>query len=98
MGLLLAETGRVVSGTLSAGEPVTVKIGGKAVAGTKYVLDAPDGRAELVVNADGVLLSSEIGGLGGDFRAVAKTLPAPRSFGTIDVVETPGAGVTEEAI
>ncbi len=98
VGVLLAETGAVVSGELGAGTPTTVRIAGKSVVGTRYVLSAPEGTAEFVVNNDGVLLSSEVSTFGGLLRSVARTLPAPRNFGVIDVVDSPGAGVSEEAL
>lgn len=98
VGVLLAETGAILSGELGAGAPTTVKIAGKPVSGTRYALVTSEGNAEFVVNADGVLLSSEVGSFGGTLRTVARSVPVPRTVGTIDVVETPGAGVTEEAI
>jgi hypothetical protein len=45
-----------------------------------------------------VLLSSEVVSFGANLRAVARSAPVPRTVGTIDVVETPGAGITEEPI
>lgn len=98
VGLLLAETGAILSGELGAGSPTTVKIAGKPVSGTRYALSTSEGNAEFVVNADGVLLSSEVSSFGGTLRTVARSVPVPRTVGTIDVVETPGAGITEEAI
>lgn len=95
VGLLLAETGALLEGELGPGEPTTVKVAGKALAGTRYTLTTAEGRAEFVVDADGVLLSSELSFLGGTFRTVAKTVPVPRTYGTIDVVDTPGAGTHE---
>ncbi len=96
VGLLLAETGALVEGELSVGEPATVKVGGKALGGTRYRLRSAEGDAEFVVDADGVLLSSELTFLGGTFRTVARTAPTPRNFGTIEVVDSPG-GDTREA-
>lgn len=98
VGLLLAETGAILSGDLGAGTPTTVKIGGKPISGTRYGFTTPEGSAEFVINADGVLLSSEVVSFGANLRAVARSAPVPRTVGTIDVVETPGAGITEEPI
>lgn len=95
VGLLLAETGALVEGELSAGEPTTVKVAGKPLAGTRYTLTSAEGAAEFVVDADGVLLRSKLTFLGGTFETVARTAPTPRNFGTIDVVESPGAGTLE---
>lgn len=95
IGLLLAETGALVEGELAAGTPTTVKIGGKALPGTRYALRTAEGEAEFVVDAEGVLLRSTLTFLGGTFETVARTAPTPRSFGTIDVVESPGAGTLE---
>jgi hypothetical protein len=96
VGVLLSETGTILTGELAAGQATTVKIAGKTVAGTRYSLASTDGAAEFVVDNDGVLLSSEVATFGGVLRTVARTLPASRSFGTIDVVDSPGAGVQEE--
>lgn len=95
VGLLLAETGALLEGELSAGEPTTVKVAGKALPGTRYTLTTPEGAAEFVVDAEGVLLRSRLTFLGGTFETVARTAPVPRNFGTIDVVESPGAGTRE---
>ncbi len=98
IGLLLSETGAVVEGELSVGEVASVKIGKIAVSGTRYTLQTVEGRAEFVVDAEGVLLSSELTFLGGTFRTVARMVPTPRSYGTIDVVDSPGAGTSETEI
>lgn len=95
VGLLVAETGAVIEGDLAAGEPTTVRIGGKSVAGTRYVLRAEGGSAEFVVDTNGFLLSSDLAIFGTVFRTVATKVPEPRSYGTIDVVEAPGEGTKE---
>ncbi|MSQ01613.1 MAG: hypothetical protein EXR71_06940 [Myxococcales bacterium] len=98
VGLLLAETGALVEGELATGEVVSVKIGKVMLSGTRYTLQSAEGRAEFVVDAEGVLLSSELTFLGGSFRTVARTVPVPRSYGTVDVVDSPGAGTSESEI
>ncbi len=95
VGLLLSETGAVVEGELASGEVTTVKIGRLTVPGTRYALQTAEGRAEFVVDAEGVLLSSELTFLGGSFRTVARTVPQLRNYGTIEVVDSPGAGTSE---
>ncbi|GDX78954.1 hypothetical protein LBMAG42_07650 [Deltaproteobacteria bacterium] len=95
VGVLVAETGAIVEGELKAGESTTVKVAGKSLAGTRYVVDGEGGHAEFVVDENGVLLSSQLSFFGGVMETRAKTVPEPRSFGTIDVVETPGSGTKE---
>lgn len=95
VGVLVAETGAILDGDLREGEPVTVTVAGKALAGTKYAVEGEGGRAEFVLSADGVLLRSQIAGFGGTLETRAKTLPAPRNYGSIDMVESPGAGTLE---
>ena len=96
--VLLAETGELMEGELAEGEPATTKIGGKPVEGTRYVVSGEGGRAVFVVDANGVLLSSELSFLGGKFRTVARKLPPPRTWGTLDVVDSPGGGTQESEL
>lgn len=98
VGILIAETGRVLDGQLSAGESTTVKVGGKSVPATKYVVDGSagaGGRGEFYLDDNGILLRSDLDFFGATMTAIARSAPEPRSFGTIDVVESPGAGIKE---
>jgi hypothetical protein len=95
VGILIAETGRILDGELKAGEPVSIKIGGKATAVTKYVLEGAGGKGQFYVDDNGVLLRSDLDFFGGTMSTVARAVPEARNFGTIDVVDSPGAGVQE---
>ena len=95
LGILIAETGRVLEGDLKAGESAQIRIGGRAVAATKYVMEGEGGRGEFYVDENGVLLRSDLDFFGGTVSAVARSVPEARNFGTIDVVDSPGAGTKE---
>ena len=95
VGVLVAETGGVLEGQLAPGVPANVKVGGKSLAGTRYVLSGAAGEASFVVDSNGFLLSSELSLFGTTFRTVVTRAPEPRSYGTIDVVEGPGGGTKE---
>ena len=95
VGVLVAETGGVLTGTLSAGEATTVKIGGKPVPGTRYSLKGEAGSADFVVDSTGFLLSSDLALFGTTVRSVVTHAPEARTIGTIEVVDGPGAGTSE---
>ena len=95
VGILIAETGRILDGELRAGEPAPIKVGGKSVQTTKYVVEGDAGRGEFFVDDNGILLRSDLDFFGATVSAVARSVPEPRNFGTIDVVDSPGAGTKE---
>jgi hypothetical protein len=95
IGILIAETGRIVEGDLSAGTPTVMKIGGKPSAATHYTLQSNEGKGDFYVGDDGLLLRSEIDFLGGAVSTILRQLPEARTFGNIDAIDSPSAGVQE---
>jgi hypothetical protein len=98
MGLVLVETGDVVSGTLDEGTAGTIKVGGQKIAVTRYTLTSPDGAAKFDLGADGLLLKSELRWLGATVVAQAREVPPPRSYGTIETFDPGTTGVSEDPL
>lgn len=94
-GLVIAETGDVVVGTLSTGEPGTVKVGSTRVPVTRYTLSGAGAAAHFMISAEGVLISSEVQWLGLTLVATLRDLPAARDYGTVETMEGLGSGVRE---
>lgn len=94
-GLIIAETGDAVVGTLSTGEPGTVKIGGVRVPVTRYTLAGSGASARFMISGDGLLVSSEVRWLGLDMVATLRDLPAARDYGVVETTEGLGSGVQE---
>lgn len=78
VGIIVAETGEVLSGTVSAGTPVSLDIAGTQVAATRYEVSGAAGTARFDVDVDGTLIRSEIKWLGGTVTAALTSLPGPR--------------------
>lgn len=95
VGLLIAETGDIVAGTLGTGEPGSVKVGGVRVPTTRYTLAGPGATAKFMISGDGLLLSSEVRWLGLDMVATLRDLPATRDYGVVETTEGLGSGVQE---
>lgn len=93
--VLIAETGDVVSGTLSAGEPGTLTVHGRKVSVTRYTLSGEHGSARFFVADGGVLVRSDVTWLGVTVQAAVQDLPAPRDFGAVESIDGLGAGVKE---
>lgn len=97
-GLLLAETGTTVAGTVEAGLPVTVRVGTQELAATRYLLRTSAGVARVELDPSGVLLHSEIAWLGGMVVAHLREPPAARDYGTIEAIPIGTGGVREEPL
>ncbi len=94
-GLVIAETGDVVTGTLGEGEPTTVKVGGQAVEVTRYALTGGNGTARFFVDADGLLVRSEVLWLGMTMIGSLRDLPPARDYGVVETIEGLSGGVKE---
>lgn len=94
-GLVIAETGDVVFGTLSPAEPSSVTVGGQRVATNRYTLSGDSGNAKFFLTSEGVLVRSEVTWLGLSVVGVLRELPAARDYGAVETVEGLGASVKE---
>lgn len=94
-GVVIAETGDVLTGTLGAGEAGTVTVHGRKVLVTRYALTGDHGSARFFVTDDGVLVRSELTWLGSTVQAALRDLPAARDFGPVETIDGLGAGVKE---
>lgn len=94
--LLLVETGEILVGTLDAGQVGTTKVGGQKVEVTRYTATGTLGLAKFDVDGNGILVKSELRWLGGTVSAVAREVPPPRSYGTLDIPT--GSGVEEDSL
>ncbi|MDP2309570.1 MAG: hypothetical protein Q8P18_26350 [Pseudomonadota bacterium] len=96
--LLLVETGTILTGTLDAGAVGTTKVAGKKVEVTRYTASGGGGTAKFDVDANGLLVKSELSWLGGIVTAVAREVPAPRSYGTVETLESIAPGILEDEL
>jgi len=94
-GVVLAETGDVLVGTLALGKPSTVNIAGQSIPVSTYVLSTSSGTARFMVTSDGTLLRSEMTLLGLDLVGTLRALPPARDYGAVETVEGLGGGVKE---
>lgn len=94
--LLVVETGEVYAGTLDAGQVGTTKVGNTKVTVTRYTATGPLGSATFDIDENGILVKSQMRWLGVTVAAAARAVPAPRSYGTIDL-GTP-TGITEDTL
>ncbi len=92
-GLVIAETGDVVIGSLGAGEPASVKVAGKSVDVTRYTLTGTGAAAQFLVSGDGVLVQSQVQWLGLTLVATLRDLPAARDYGAVETIDGLGSGV-----
>lgn len=98
LALLLVETGDVLVGSLDAGQVGTTKVAGQKVAVTRYTATGALGAAKFDVDANGLLLKSEMRWLGGTVTAVAREVPPPRSYGAVETFEALSPGITEDEL
>ncbi len=98
LALVLVETGEVLRGTLGAGQAGTTKIGGQKANVTRYTVVGAPGTARFDIDENGLLLNSELLWLGGTVSAVVRSLPPPRSYGTIEAFGAPSTGVIEDSL
>lgn len=98
LALLLVETGEVLTGTLDEGATGTTKVAGQKVPVTRYTAQGAGGTAKFDVDQNGILVKSEIRWLGGTVSAVAREVPPPRSYGTVETFEALSPGVTEDEL
>lgn len=78
VGLIVAETGELLTGTVGQGQPETVDVGGVPVAVTRYQVVGQEGTARFDVDVDGNLVQSELRWLGGTVTATLSALPGAR--------------------
>jgi hypothetical protein len=97
-GLVLVESGQVLSGTVAAPVEGTAKIDGQKVRIRHFALTGPLGAATFDVDGDGFLLHSEIQWLGGTVVASIRSLPPARSFGTVEKLDTAGPAMSEDPL
>lgn len=97
-GLVLVESGLVLTGTLSEPAAGTQKIAGQKVSVQRYVLASPLGEARFDVNADGLLVRSELQWLGGTVIATATAVPPPRSYGEVEKISETTGTIDEEPL
>lgn len=98
MGIIVAETGDLLAGTVADGAPVAVKIANQNVPATRFSVQGADGLARFDIDGNGVLLRSEIRTFGATIVATVHSVPPVRSYGTIQTIEAMGAGVSEEGL
>lgn len=97
--LVFAETGDVFPGTLGPPLAATVKVGNQRLSATRTSFTTSSGtQARFDVDAEGVLLGSEVSWLGVPMTATLVALPEARDFGTVDTVQTLGTSVGEGAL
>lgn len=96
--LLLVETGDVFAGSLDAGTVGTTKVAGQKVQVTRYTATGPLGAAKFDVDDSGLLVKSEMRWLGGTVTAVAREVPPPRSYGTVETFDALTPGITEDEL
>ncbi len=96
--LVLVETGDILTGTLDAGTVGTTKVAGQKVEVTRYTATGSGGTARFDVDASGLLVKSELSWLGGTVTAVAREVPPPRSYGTIEALDVTIPAVIEDEL
>ena len=96
--LLLVETGEVLVGALDAGQVGTTKVANQKIPVTRYTATGALGNAKFDIDANGLLLKSELRWLGGTVSAVARDVPPPRIYGTIEGFEPLNSGITEDRL
>ena len=75
------------------------RIAGREVTVTRYTLSSDGVVAKFDVDAEGLLLRSEMRWLGATLVAQAHAVPAPRDWGGMDAPEnSTGAAVSEDAL
>jgi hypothetical protein len=94
-GLLIAETGDVVVGTLSPAEPASITVGGQKVSTNRYTLSGESGSARFYLTSDGLLVRSEVSWLGLSVVGVLRELPEARDYGAVETIDGLGARVKE---
>lgn len=97
VGILIAETGELLSGTLGAGTESSVTVGGESVPTTHYEVTGSAGTARFDVDENGLLVRSELKWLGGIVTAQLTSIP-PRLSDTTVTIDGFDAPVQEEAL
>lgn len=85
MGLIVAETGEVLEGTVSEGTEAQVVVGGETVFVTRYEVTGPAGVARFEVDDSGLLIHSEIKWLGGTVSAQLSAMPLRLADTTVTI-------------
>ena len=94
--LVLVETGDILTGTLDAGTVGTTKLAGQKVQITRYTATGAGGTAKFDIDESGLLVKSELRWLGGTVTAVAREVPPPRSYGTVETLDAITPTVLED--
>lgn len=94
-GVVIAETGDVLTGTLAAGKPDAVEIGGHSIPASTYTLTGTGTTARFFVSGDGLLLRSEVRWLGLTMVGTLRALPPARDYGAVETLEGLTGGVKE---
>lgn len=101
IGVVVAETGEVLSGAVGPGMPVRMKVAGKETAATRYTLEFPSAagtRGRVDLDASGLLLRAELAWLGTSVTSTVTQLPPVRTFGEVPVIHALGEPVGEESL
>ena len=99
VGILVAETGDILSGTLGEPSAAVDRIAGRDVPVTRYTLSSDGVVARFDVDAEGLLMRSEMRWLGATLVAQAHGVPAPRDWvGMEGEDNSTGPAVTEDAL
>ncbi len=94
-GLVIAETGDVVMGTLSPAESSSVNVGGQKVPTSRYTLSGDSGSARFYVTSEGLLVRSEVSWMGLSVVGTLRELPEARDYGAVETIDGLGARVKE---
>lgn len=99
VGIVLVETGEVLVGSVGEGREGNIKVGGQKVPVVRYTVDGgAGGSASFDLDAEGLLLRSELSWLGVRVIATARDVPPPRSFGTVERIDEVRVEMKEEAL
>jgi hypothetical protein len=99
MSLLVAETGEILVGSLSAGGPVRLTVAGQSVGGDAYRWDTEVGPVELVYAGTGHLLRYTMNVAGMTVTATAQSIPKGRTFDeVIEAGPITTGGIREEEL
>lgn len=98
VGIVLVESGELLSGAVGEGTEGVIQVGGQKVPVTRYTVSGSGGSAKFDLDAEGLLLRSELRWLGQTVIATARETPPPRNFGAIETIDAVKAGVEEEAL
>lgn len=94
-GILLAESGDSIVGTLNAPQEAVITIGATEIPVHRYTMLASGGNAVFDLDVNGVLVRSELSWMGKHLTATLNNPPQPRLVEEIQTIESLGTGVQE---